>query len=68
MMILALTTSIAVSAPSVATYGTVPFESSYRNLKGHICGKISGIRSLIYDIVLAIVVSASCGILVVRRT
>jgi hypothetical protein len=28
-------------------------------------GKISGIRSLIYDIVLAIVVSASCGILVV---
>ena len=65
MMILALTTSIAVSAPSVATYGTVPFESSYRNLTGHICGKISGIRSLIYDIVLAIVVSASCGILVV---
>jgi hypothetical protein len=65
MMILALTTSIAVSAPSVATYGMVPFESSYRNLKGHICGKISGIGSLIYDIVLAIVVSTSCGILVV---
>lgn len=65
MMMLALTMAIAVSVPSVATYGTIPFESSYRNLTGHICGKISGIGSLIYDIVLAIVVSASCGILVV---
>lgn len=65
MMILALTMAIAVSVPSVATYGTIPFESSYRNMTGHICGKISGIGSLIYDIVLAIVVSASCGILVV---
>jgi hypothetical protein len=65
LMILAFTMAIAFSAPSVATYGTVPFESSYRNLTGHICGKISGIGSLIYDIVLAIVVSTSCGILVV---
>lgn len=65
MMMLALSMAIAVSVPSVATYGTIPFESSYRNLTGHICGKISGIGSLIYDIVLAIVVSASCGILVV---
>lgn len=64
-MIFAFTMASVLSSPSVATYGTVPFESGYRNLTGHICGKIGGIGSLIYDIVLAIVVSASCGIIVV---